>query len=96
MGRSGAGAATRPEIRVRLTIVHRQDCELCDLMVAELTALGRREALPPLELVDVDADPVLQRRHGLNVPVLLLDGTVVCRQRLDIPELLRILRAPLA
>jgi predicted thioredoxin/glutaredoxin len=77
---------------VRLTVVHRQDCELCDQMVAELSALGRREPLPPLEVLDVDADPELQRRHGLQVPVLLLDGTVVCRQRLDADELLRILR----
>ncbi len=65
-------------------------------MVAQLRALGRRELLPPLEVVDVDADPLLQRRHGLNVPVLLVDGTVVCRERLDVPELLRILRPPLA
>jgi predicted thioredoxin/glutaredoxin len=76
----------------RLTVVHREDCELCDQMIAQLTALGRREALPPIEVVDVDSDPDLQRRHGLNVPVLLLDGTVVCRERLDAPELLRILR----
>jgi hypothetical protein len=77
---------------VRLTLVHRQDCELCDQMVAELAALGRRQPLPPVDVVDVDADGDLQRRHGLEVPVLLLDGTVVCRQRLDAPELLRILR----
>jgi len=77
----------------RLTIVHREDCELCEQMIAQLAALGRREVLPPVEVVDVDGDPDLQRRHGLNVPVLLLDGTVVCRQRLDAPELLRILRA---
>jgi predicted thioredoxin/glutaredoxin len=76
---------------VRLTVVHRQDCELCDQMVAELNALARRAPLPPLEVVDVDADPELQRRYGLNVPVLLLDGTVVCRHRLDAAELLRIL-----
>ena len=77
---------------MRLTIVHRQDCELCDQMVAELAALGRRQVLPPVDLVDVDSDPDLQRRHGLEVPVLLLDGSVVCRHRLDAPELLRILR----
>ena len=76
----------------RLTIVHREDCELCEQMIAQLAALGRREVLPPIEVVDVDGDPELQRRHGLHVPVLLLDGTVVCRQRLDAPELLRILR----
>ncbi len=61
-------------------------------MRAELAALGRRETLPPVTVVDVDADPELQRRHGLHVPVLLLDGTVVCRHRLDSAELLRILR----
>jgi predicted thioredoxin/glutaredoxin len=61
-------------------------------MLAELAALGRREALPPVEVVDVDTDSDLQRRHGLNVPVLLLDGTLVCRHRLDAAELLRILR----
>jgi predicted thioredoxin/glutaredoxin len=76
----------------RLTVVHRQDCELCDQMVAELVALRRRATLPPIGVVDVDADPDLQRRHGLNVPVLLLDGTVVCRQRLDTAELLRLVR----
>jgi predicted thioredoxin/glutaredoxin len=76
----------------RLTIVHREDCELCEQMIAQLAALGRREVLPPIEVVDVDADPDLQRRHGLNVPVLLLDGAVVCRQRLETAELLRILR----
>ena len=75
-----------------LTIVHREDCELCEQMIAQLAALGRREVLPPIEVVDVDGDPDLQRRHGLNVPVLLLDGAVVCRQRLDSAELLRILR----
>ena len=77
---------------MRLTVVHRQDCELCDQMVAELAALGRRQVLPPVDLVDVDANPDRQRRHGLEVPVLLLDGTVVCRHRLDAAELLRILR----
>jgi len=72
--------------------MHRQDCELCEQMLAELRALGRRASLPPLSVVDVDGDPQLQRRYGLQVPVLLLDGTVVCRQRLDTAELLRILR----
>jgi predicted thioredoxin/glutaredoxin len=60
-------------------------------MVAELAALRSRAVLPPVDVVDVDSDPELQRRHGLQVPVLLLDGSVVCRQRLDAPELLRIL-----
>jgi predicted thioredoxin/glutaredoxin len=77
----------------RLTVVHRQDCDLCDEMVVELRALGGRVALPPIDIVDVDSDPDLLRRYGLNVPVLLLDGTVVCRHRLDADELRRLLRS---
>ena len=76
----------------RLTVVQRHDCELCETMVRELAALARTLALPPIDLVDVDSDPQLLRRHGLDVPVLLLDGTVVCRHRLDAAELARLLR----
>jgi Glutaredoxin-like domain (DUF836) len=61
-------------------------------MVAELRALGKTMSLPPIELVDVDGDPTLKRRHGMDVPVLLLDGAVVCRHRLDAGELKRLLR----
>jgi predicted thioredoxin/glutaredoxin len=76
----------------RLTVVHRHDCELCDEMLRELQTLGRTLPLPPIDVVDVDSDPVLQRRHGFDVPVLLLDGTVVCRHHLDAAELRRLLR----
>ena len=78
----------------RLTVVHRRDCALCEEMLAELALLARHLALPPVEVRDVDADPELRRRHGLDVPVLLLDGTVVCRHRLDAGELERLLRPP--
>lgn len=61
-------------------------------MLAELQALGRSLPLPPIEVVDVDADPLLKRRYAVDVPVLLLDGTVVCRHRLDVGELKRLLR----
>ena len=60
--------------------------------MAALRELGRAMPLPPIELVDVDGDPTLVRRHGLDVPVLLLDGVVVCRHRLDAGELKRLLR----
>jgi predicted thioredoxin/glutaredoxin len=77
----------------RLSLVQRHDCGLCEEMLAELTRLGRTRPLPPIDLVDVDADPVLKRRHGLDVPVLLLDGSVVCRHRLDRDELERLLKS---
>ena len=73
-------------------VVHRQDCDLCDEMLAALEALKQRIRLPPISVVDVDGDPDLARRYGLNVPVLLLDGTVVCKHHLDADELIRLLR----
>ncbi len=74
-----------------LTLVQRPECGLCEEMLGELTRLGRTRELPPITLVDVDSDPQLRRRHGLDVPVLLLDGSVVCRHRLDRAELERLL-----
>ena len=76
----------------RLTLLAREECELCERLLSELSALRTRVALPPVEVVDVDADPVLARRWGLKVPVLLLDGALVCGPRLDAPELMRLLR----
>lgn len=79
---------------MRLTVVQRHDCALCEEMLAALEQLGRERSLPPIETLDVDSDPQLARRHGLHVPVLLLEGTVVCRHRLDRVELERLLREP--
>jgi predicted thioredoxin/glutaredoxin len=75
-----------------LSVVQRRDCELCEELLAELAVLARSVALPPIDVLDVDADAQLLRRYGLHVPVLLLDGEVVCRHRLDVPELKRLLR----
>jgi hypothetical protein len=76
----------------RLSVVHRAGCEHCDDMLRGLQALATRIALPPIEVLDVDADATLLRRYGLHVPVLLLDGIVVCRHVLDESELIRLLR----
>jgi hypothetical protein len=74
-----------------LVLLTRPECELCEQMLHELTMLGRRHPLPAVELRDVDDDPELQRRYGLKIPVLLIDGVPVCSVRLDVPELLRLL-----
>lgn len=73
-------------------LLGRSDCGLCEEMAAALAALSVRNPLPPLEYLDIDTDQQLRRRHGLHVPVLLLDGVEVCRHRLDEAELLRLLR----
>jgi len=79
-----------------LTVLYREDCGLCEEMLSELHELAQRLPLPPVQSVDVDSDPELARRHGLHIPVLLLDGTVVCRTRLDADELTRLLRPGLS
>ena len=76
----------------RLELLTRADCGLCEQFLDELAALRARFPVPAVALVDVDADPELVRRWGLKVPVLLLDGALVCGPRLDAPELLRLLR----
>jgi hypothetical protein len=75
-----------------LVLLTRAECGLCERLLLELDALREREPIPAVTLVDVDADSSLQQRWGLKVPVLLLDGERVCEQRLDVPELLRLLR----
>jgi thiol-disulfide isomerase/thioredoxin len=75
-----------------LRLLSRPGCGLCDEFRSELAQLANSIELPPLETVDVDTDPELARRYGLDIPVLLLDGVRVCQHRLDSSELLRLLR----
>jgi len=79
--------------RPRLVVWSREGCGLCDEMVQEL---GRWLAAggPTAEVRDVDDDPETKRRYGLKVPVLTLDGEIVCHGRFDADELERLLRGP--
>lgn len=76
----------------RLTLLSRPECGLCEEFLAGLQSLGTRVPLPEIVVMDVDSDPELARRHGLDIPVLLLDGVSVCRHHLDPEELIRLLR----
>ena len=57
---------------MKLVLVTRQGCHLCDQALDHLQALG----LHP-DLADVDADDELNRLYDFRVPVVLLDGRVV-------------------
>ena len=76
---------------MRLTLLTRAQCGLCEEMQHAIDALRAQHALPPLALIDVDSDRELQRRYGLKIPVLLVDQVPVCSGRLDQAELLRVL-----
>ncbi|MFZ0407751.1 MAG: glutaredoxin family protein [Cyanobium sp.] len=56
-------------MRVTLRLYTRAGCCLCEGLEERLRAL---DPAPVLELVDVDGDPALQARYGLEVPVLAL------------------------
>jgi hypothetical protein len=60
MSNPEAGAA-------ELVLYTRQGCCLCEGLEERLRAL---DPPPPLTLVDVDGDPALQARYGLEVPLL--------------------------
>lgn len=64
-----------------LVIYTRRDCSLCDQMEAGV----RRIAGPDVRLarVEIDDDPQLLGQFGPDVPVLCLDGEVVCKHVLD-------------
>src|SRR5512143_3403989 len=82
-----AGDATRPGIR--LTLLVRAYCHLCDDMREALVPLARAHRAA-IDEVDVDAHPALEARYGDRVPVLLLGppdaGEELCHHFLDAPR----------
>jgi hypothetical protein len=75
-----------------IIVLTRPQCGLCEAMLEELQALRSQQPLPPIQQLDVDSDPELQRRYGLKIPVLLIEGVPICSVRLDREALLRTLR----
>jgi len=70
--------------RSRLTVYSRSHCHLCEEMIAGLHELQARFSFE-LQVVDVDGDAELQRRHGARVPVLVHGERELCRHFLDRP-----------
>jgi hypothetical protein len=65
-----------------LVLYTRQGCCLCEGLAEKLRAL---QPVPNLQLVDVDCDPVLQGRYGLEVPVLAQSTPAGLRQLPRVP-----------
>jgi len=79
-----------------LVVLSREGCGLCADMLAALAELERAQAIPAVKVMDVDSDANLARQFGLKVPVLLLDGSVICHYTLNSNELLRLVGRPTA
>ncbi|WP_026287797.1 glutaredoxin family protein [Thioalkalivibrio sp. ALJ24] len=74
----------------QLTMYHREGCGLCEQMLAELFALQSRYTFA-LDVVDIDEDPDLRERFNTKVPVLAVDGDILCCHFLDREALLDLL-----
>jgi len=60
-----------------LVLYVRENCHLCEQFLLELS-LDLGTGIERLQVQDVDQDVDLAVRFGLRVPVLELDGTVLC------------------
>jgi hypothetical protein len=67
---------------MRLVLVTRQGCHLCDEALASLRALGHDP-----ELADVDSDDRLHDLYDWRVPVVLVDDRVVAEGRITLAGL---------
>ena len=68
---------------MKLVLVTRSGCHLCDEALAALRSLGYEP-----ELADVDADDALHDLYDWRVPVILLDGRVIAEGKVG-PEQLK-------
>ena len=68
---------------MRVVLVTRRECHLCDTALAAVKELG----IEP-EVADVDADDELFRLYDWRVPVILIDGVVVAEGKIS-PESLK-------
>lgn len=64
-----------------VTLYYRRECHLCEQMLAEIHVHYGTEL--EVAAVDVDSDPALKDRYGLQVPVLTGRQGVLCHGRLD-------------
>ena len=62
-------------------VYSREGCHLCEILIEELLALlhGRAE----LHVHDIDSRADWRQEYDLRVPVVELDGTVLCEYSLD-------------
>jgi glutaredoxin len=60
----------------------RENCCLCDEALAVVESLRASEKFA-LEIVDVDTDEVLRARYGEKVPVVVVNGRMHAKYRVD-------------
>jgi hypothetical protein len=74
-------------------VLTRSECSLCEVMLQALCDL-LGEAAAQVAVQDVSEFPELEQKYGQRLPVLLVDGELVCCYRLDEQRVLAYLPTP--
>jgi glutaredoxin len=77
---------------IALKVYSRPGCHLCDEMKATIDRVAQSIPLT-VDVIDISDDAELMARYGVEIPVLLVDGTKAAKYRVSEEELTRILRA---
>lgn len=75
---------------MRFLLYSRPGCGLCEELLSELALMPAAQTVP-VDIVDVDSEAAARSRYGHKIPVLLLEGEIVCHGRLDPEEVLKAL-----
>jgi hypothetical protein len=78
---------------IRLTLLSRPGCHLCDEMRRDVEAL-LGDLPQEWNVIDVDRDPDLASRYGDSIPILFVNGHLFAKIRLPrLSSKLRLVRA---
>jgi len=76
---------------IRVTILSRKDCHLCDDVYRIAVRLQSELHIEAIK-VSIDGERVLMERHGTRVPVVLLDEVEHCAGNVTEEELRRVIK----
>jgi glutaredoxin len=76
---------------LKLTIISRKDCHLCDVVHRIASHLQADFAIE-ITKVSAEADPTLLARYGVKVPVVLIDGIERCAGKITEGDLRRAIK----
>ena len=72
-------------VTARFLLYSRPGCHLCEQMAEEL-GLALAGRAHTLDIADVDASAATRTRWGHKIPVLMLNGELLCHGFLDLGE----------
>jgi thiol-disulfide isomerase/thioredoxin len=77
-----------------LKLYSRPGCHLCEEMATAIRRVAQAgNVAAEIEEVDISADPNLEERYGLEIPVLEIDGRRIAKYRISDDALRRALGA---